>query len=109
MPSRVRLMPPRCLLGDLGRGLLVRVAAGWLKAHHGQVAVNQSLVAESSQPVQDRLPKGSARVRSAARLLRELLLEREDYLDRWQRFWGRAPGTGALSQAAVARVIADHL
>ena len=48
-------------------------------------------------------------MRSAARLLQALLLQREGYLNRWQRFRNRASGTGTLSQAAVARVIAHHL
>lgn len=42
-------------------------------------------------------------------MLQALLLQREGYLDRWQRLRNRASGTGTLSQAAVARVIAHHL
>ncbi len=103
-------MPPSALLRDIGYRRQCQLVAGQLQAaHYGQVAVNQSLVAEPSQPVQGIQPAGSARVQSTARLLRALLQEREDYLEGWQSFRYRASGTGALSQAAVAHVIADHL
>jgi hypothetical protein len=47
--------------------------------------------------------------RTTARLLRQLLLQREEYRDLWQRHQQRRSPADVLSKRAVAKVIADHL
>jgi hypothetical protein len=71
-----------------------------------QVRVNQPDVATTAHPpeimtVQDR-------ARSVAWLLGMLLLQREEYAERWQRRQERAH-SGLLNQAAIAKVIEDYL
>jgi hypothetical protein len=51
----------------------------------------------------------TGRAQSVAQLLEKLLLEREEYAERWQYCQRRARPAGALNQAAIAQVLAEHL
>lgn len=49
------------------------------------------------------------RAMSAAQTLQTLLLQREEYAERWQRLQKRTQPPGALNQAAIAQVITEFL
>src|ERR1700730_13667961 len=52
---------------------------------------------------------GAGQIRATGELLQSLLLQRQAYLDQWRRFQRRGPAREALSQSAVAQVIAEYL